>query len=566
MIDVNSETGRARGASGGKGGRWLAVLAVGLIAIVWWMQRPGGPNPELEAKAEAGLDIHAPGSDPLILLGKMLIATKDTPELADMFRMQMEGGGLAGEYPEDQVRAVLLMLGAGQPDVPAAGRGAGMGGLSGMFAPKRLSLTDRLDKAEKTLAPDSPLRGDIRIARAALAAAESAGGGDAGSEGAAAGPADGAGAGDAAGSGNGTGAGDVQDGSNAREGAVAKFVDGLSAGETEGLRRRHGWFAEVFLTAAEPDAPVRTRAEGQMAGLFIGGFIVGGVVGLAALAGFVLLIVAVVLLAQGRMRSGLRRQMAAEAGEVTSGPGRGVWLETVCVFAGGFLALKVGQIALVQLGVGEETITWVSLLAQWSLVTAIFWPVARGMSWREWRRKIGWGSMRPERGGAGGVMREIGCGILGYLFALPIMFATAILVLIIAVIIQALTGEEPVSARQINRVQELVGGGSVWMTVTVFLLAVVWAPVVEESIFRGALFRHLRGWAGAVVAGLLSALAFAAMHPYMVLQMIVVGSLGLTFALMREWRGSIIPSATAHFIQNTFALTMMLLLSPMMHG
>ena len=52
------------------------------------------------------------------------------------------------------------------------------------------------------------------------------------------------------------------------------------------------------------------------------------------------------------------------------------------------------------------------------------------------------------------------------------------------------------------------------MTVAIFLYAGLLGPFAEELVFRGVLFRALRARLPLVVAIVLSALAFALLHPY----------------------------------------------------
>ena len=68
---------------------------------------------------------------------------------------------------------------------------------------------------------------------------------------------------------------------------------------------------------------------------------------------------------------------------------------------------------------------------------------------------------------------------------------------------------------------------------------------------RGALFRHLRGRLGFVLAAIISAMLFGALHQYDVLLLLPVMALGASFAFIREWRGSLIGCITAHAIHNT---------------
>ena len=71
-------------------------------------------------------------------------------------------------------------------------------------------------------------------------------------------------------------------------------------------------------------------------------------------------------------------------------------------------------------------------------------------------------------------------------------------------------------------------------------------PIVEESIFRGALYRHFRGRAGVFVCALGTAFLFAFLHSYGPLATGPLIALGFTFAMIREWRGSIIAKTFPH--------------------
>jgi membrane protease YdiL (CAAX protease family) len=90
--------------------------------------------------------------------------------------------------------------------------------------------------------------------------------------------------------------------------------------------------------------------------------------------------------------------------------------------------------------------------------------------------------------------------------------------------------------------------------VTVMVLA----PIAEETFFRGFLFRGFRRWASPVAAALLSGLLFAFVHiepPHWGQSVIVMAGvfpLGVMFAFVVEWRGSIIPTMVAHLTFNAF--------------
>ena len=54
------------------------------------------------------------------------------------------------------------------------------------------------------------------------------------------------------------------------------------------------------------------------------------------------------------------------------------------------------------------------------------------------------------------------------------------------------------------------------------------------------------------------------MHGYEFLMLAPVMALGFTFALMREWRGSLIAPMTAHFVHNGALMSFLILLMPVL--
>ena len=305
---------------------------------------------------------------------------------------------------------------------------------------------------------------------------------------------------------------------------------------------RHHWFGRLAATHGLSDTdPVRRSAAGS-GWTIVGGLMVAiGVFGVAV----VLLIIAVVRAAIGAMP---RRYQSAARGE-------SVGAETALVFIAGFIILKVATELIGRIW-GAETAVTFTLAAQWSLIATLFWPVVRGVRAREALRL--WGIQRA------GVLREVGYGVLAYLTVLPLFVGGAV---VSAVLLQAyekvrtsMGGAEHGLPR--NPVIDLFSGtGHVWMIVALGLLASLWAPLVEESIFRGALYRQLRTWWHWLPAGLATALAFGFMHGYAILLLGPVIGLGFGFALVREWRGSLIPSMTAHCIHNAVTITAVLLVS-----
>jgi membrane protease YdiL (CAAX protease family) len=99
-----------------------------------------------------------------------------------------------------------------------------------------------------------------------------------------------------------------------------------------------------------------------------------------------------------------------------------------------------------------------------------------------------------------------------------------------------------------------------WTLMMMFILATVWAPVVEETMFRGAFYSHLRRVTNPIVAALVVGFVFAIIHPQGIGLVPPLMTLGAVFALIREWRGSLIGSMTAHALHNGFLVTMMAVL------
>ncbi len=328
--------------------------------------------------------------------------------------------------------------------------------------------------------------------------------------------------------------------------------DAVDPARIDALIDRHGWFGRLLASHGRDDTdPFRAAAvaSGMSAMVF---FVVFGFgLLLAGAAGVVLLIIGAVLGAGGKIRS-------ATAGSVVARQASGVWLETFAVFLLGFLALKLGGAYIASRAApGAVWPIWVQLLGQWSLVLLVLWPLARGMRFDQFCNEVGWRRGR-------GVLHEIGAGLAAYIAALPIYVAVAITVAILMWAVRQITGAEPPMPD--NRVFEIFEKGTPAMTALLASLVVIWAPLVEETIFRGALFRAVRPRAGAVGAALLTAAMFALMHQYGLPQLIVVGTLGVIFALMREWRGSLLPSMTAHAVHNFMVMVILLVVIQFARG
>jgi membrane protease YdiL (CAAX protease family) len=155
-------------------------------------------------------------------------------------------------------------------------------------------------------------------------------------------------------------------------------------------------------------------------------------------------------------------------------------------------------------------------------------------------------------------------GVAGYMAGLPVLIGVVVAALALQALVKFVmrggAGAPTEPAVPENKVLELVAGTSGWTLVLVVARATVWAPLVEETIFRGALFRHLRarraGVVGVGASVLVAALAFGLAHAYVWIGVVAVTTLGAVFAVMREWRGSLIAPMTAHCLHNSVAMAL----------
>jgi membrane protease YdiL (CAAX protease family) len=216
-----------------------------------------------------------------------------------------------------------------------------------------------------------------------------------------------------------------------------------------------------------------------------------------------------------------------------------------------FLALSVGAAAVPAEG-NRLLISGVAMLGS---LAALGWPVLRGIPWSQVRREIGWTAGRMP-------LLEPVLGAASYVMALPLLVIGLLITLGLMMFAKLLVGGgtpdalEPTNMPQHPIVEHLAGPN--WgLRLQVLFVASFVAPVVEETVFRGVLYRHLRDatarWrvgASVVFAGLVNSFVFAVIHPQGLFAVPALMSLALAFSLAREWRGTLIPAMVAHGINN----------------
>lgn len=318
----------------------------------------------------------------------------------------------------------------------------------------------------------------------------------------------------------------------------ALLLQGLQTGEgtkdtalVKKLRQHHGWFADLARTSTLPaEDPVRQAVMQQGIGTAAVLLGVSSLGLLMAVGGLVLFILGIVRWRAGKLRLDLPQR---------SGGDGGVMIEGFALYLALFLCLP-GLVRDLPLHLPP----WAPYAgATLALLSGLLWPRLRGMPRASWR-----GSLGLHRGT--GFLREVGAGLVGWLAALPLL----VVGIIAASWIAKLTGDLPS-----HPIVDVFAGDG-WAKFGAVMLAVVWAPVSEELMFRGLLFPGLSAWLRWLPGALMSAFVFAVIHPQGWAGVPAIMALAMTFSTLRQWRQSVIAPMTAHALNNGLMCTMMMLL------
>jgi membrane protease YdiL (CAAX protease family) len=158
-------------------------------------------------------------------------------------------------------------------------------------------------------------------------------------------------------------------------------------------------------------------------------------------------------------------------------------------------------------------------------------------------------------------------GIATYLSALPVVIAAMIVTLIMMSIASQFAPANGAIATPVHPIVEQILRGD-WTIRLQLLFVAVFAAVPEEIMFRGVLYRHLReatsklGGIGSVIfASLISSFVFAVIHPQGLFGIPILMSLAMVFAIVREWRGSLVPCMIAHAMVNAGTSLILLMIA-----
>ena len=318
----------------------------------------------------------------------------------------------------------------------------------------------------------------------------------------------------------------------------AQGPDAVTPEARDALVQRHGWFARLALTHGEP-AALRRKTVGSRA-------LISFSAGLnLVFLGMLLVGVVVVLVAFSHLRNRLFQFRLYQSDR---GP---VYLELFTLFVGGFSLLVSANLIFFGFdieGTGGAMVAQEILL--WVLALTLLWPLLRNVPWARYTWDLG-----LHRGQ--GFFKEVLAGVMGWLASAPIMLGLAILM---GLITGGGEDEAPTSGYPLFESPR----GSSWLFVIVGMMsAVLWAPLIEEIVFRGAIQRYLRPWLKWWGAILVTALLFGLIHPYTPSGLVSVAVSGILLGFLREWRGSLVAPITAHLLHNGMitAVTLGLLVS-----
>jgi membrane protease YdiL (CAAX protease family) len=333
-------------------------------------------------------------------------------------------------------------------------------------------------------------------------------------------------------------------------GALAE--DALTAEEKEYLTKQLRWFGRLALNPEELPGAGRAEVRNQAAKGTVVLFSAMGIGLTFILAGCFGLLVFLMMLVLGRLQSWMPDRV-----------GRGpIYAETFAIWLVGFFMAQFALGALLQqfpLGLHFQmaalpTIFFVSLLA-------LAWPVFRGVSFAQVREDIGWTTPRP--------ISDVFAGLAGYASCTPLMGLALLATLVVAGLIMADRGEHELagSSAPIHPIIGYIASGD-WIVIgLIYLATCVAAPIVEETMFRGVLFRSLRDrsaglgrFASVAISALLNSLVFAAIHPQGAFGIPVLTTLAIGFSLVRQWRDSLIAPIFMHALNNFMVTTFAVLL------
>ncbi|MCB0323784.1 MAG: CPBP family intramembrane metalloprotease [Bdellovibrionales bacterium] len=226
-----------------------------------------------------------------------------------------------------------------------------------------------------------------------------------------------------------------------------------------------------------------------------------------------------------------------------------LFLEVFCLYLLAMLLLpKILEIAAPVAGM--KTVLTANIVGILLCPLLLVWPRLWGLSWLALADRLG-----LRLGGAAQLLKDILVGPLAYFCSLSVFF---ILLVVYSFILSSFSVDPSSGAHPV--VPILTQSGDNRAVLLVAILAVVVAPLVEELMFRGALYTWLRAHLNATGTIVVSSLLFAMLHPQGAVGVLPLTCIGMVLAFLREWRGRLTSCIAAHACFNAGTLIMILLL------
>lgn len=318
----------------------------------------------------------------------------------------------------------------------------------------------------------------------------------------------------------------------------------VAAKDRDYLIEQMGWVGELGLTPeSSPNESGRKSLMAEAKSSAVAYLLVLCSMGTIGLLGIIAGILAIYFLVNRKVRTHLVDQRERSV----------VYLETFAIWIVLFFVVsQIGGALIVQAleinGNMARTIYQLSIF--FGSLVVLLWPIKRGLTFRQVREDIGWTCRNP--------IKEVGAGIFAYAAMAPVIGCFLIgLVIVVAASAQADADSLAPTGAGAHPIQDQIATGDVTAWFGVFLMAVVAAPIVEETMFRGVFYRYLKDvsnqWkfvTSVVFACLMNGFIFAALHPQGLIGLPFLTLLAVGMSLARQWRGSLVASITMHAINN----------------
>lgn len=297
-----------------------------------------------------------------------------------------------------------------------------------------------------------------------------------------------------------------------------------------------GWAGKLALhPRGTSDLPARMRLIAQAKWMIFIVLLVFGLALVGVIVGVILQIVWWTFAVTGRLSSGIPDLRGDSV----------VYAEAFAVW----LAMYIGLSLLISIPPIPKLGLVIVLIPQIGSLGAMAWPVFRGVRWSDVCADIGLNFGKPKW-----VAPFI--GMATYVSAMPMIGVAMFVTIIMMQIAAAFAGGGDGVASPAHPIVEPILRGN-WGVRLQLMFVAVFAAVPEEIMFRGFLYRHLRevasrlGYVASVfIAIVVSSLIFAAIHPQGIMGIPILMAVAVAFALVREWRGSLVPSMVAHALVN----------------